>query len=57
MLVMPLHLAQEFSDALVHMPTGYAIFVLLLTAGALWFLPQIIAHKKKVDAENKLNAN
>ncbi len=54
---MPLHLVQEYSDALMNLLIGYAIFVLLLTAGALWFLPQIIAHKKKVDAENKLNAN
>jgi hypothetical protein len=37
--------------------TGYAIFVLLLTAGSLWLLPQIIAHKKKIDAQNKLDAN
>ena len=44
-------------DLLMNPVTGYTIFVLLMSAGALWLLPQIRAHRKKVDAEIKLNAN
>lgn len=37
--------------------TGYKIFVGLLVGAAIWLLPQIKAHTRKVQAENKLNAN
>lgn len=44
-------------DLIMNPVIGYAVFVSLMMAVAFWLLPQIKAHRQKVDAENKLNAN